>query len=233
MLRIAVATILLLVAYEGLATAQTYPKRVKPCKKMRGNACPQKESARTTISAASAASLIRAAVSGSVRGRPADAVLQSQCLDMNGTPLTVHVHSGHIYSYVSTMKFESWHDANLAASTLSCCQAKGRLLVVNGASEREFVKSSVVPKSSTGWVGLVDEANDGVWKAGQASALVAVASSNEIARPFVEEGNGGDNNSVDCVSDSNYDDKDYMYGVRCRDSWQLPIIVEFDCSEGR
>ena len=35
------------------------------------------------------------------------------------------------------------------------------------------------------------------------------------------------------MPDSNYDNKDYLFGVRCRYSEQLPIIVEFDCSDGR
>jgi Lectin C-type domain len=240
MSRIALATFLVLMTYEACATAQPHPIRTKACKRMRGSACPQGESARPSTNAASATPLTRAAVSGSIRGRQADTGSPSQCLDLNGAPLAVHSHNGHIYSYVSTMEFESWHDAHLAANNLSCCQAKGRLLVVNDAAESEFIKSFVDPEARAGWIGLVDEANDGVWKGGQATATAtaaaaAAASSRRHSPDGNDPENGGDGDirPADCGSDSTYDDKDYMYGVRCREPALLPIIVEFDCSEAR
>jgi Lectin C-type domain len=145
----------------------------------------------------------------------------------------VHHHNGHLYSFVPTMNFESWHDAHLAANGLSCCQAKGRLLVVDDASEREFVASFVVTKFSSAWIGLVDEANDGVWKDGQgdAAASTADASSGDIIdSPVTEDGgNVGGSGPLDCGSDANYDDKNYMHGVRCLKSAPLPVLVEFDC----
>jgi Lectin C-type domain len=238
MSRIALATCLvLMMTYKGSATVPSHPNRTKPCKKMRGNACPRDESARASTNAAPATPLTRAAVSG-IRGGPAEAVLPSQCLDMNGAPLAVHSHNGHTYSYVPTMKFESWHDANLAASNLSCCQAKGHLLVIDDEAEMDFVKSFVVSEPRTGWIGLVNEANDGVWKGGQATAAAAAAAAASSRRHRLDghvPGNGGDGGirPADCGSDSTYDDKDYMYGVRCRQSVQLPIIVEFDCPEVR
>jgi Lectin C-type domain len=203
--------------------------------------CPDTERTRTAVSADSAEQLTRAAApgKGGLRGRPrADNVLTSQCLDADGAPLVLHSHNGHLYSYVPTMTFESWHDAHLAASALSCCQAKGRLLVANDATERDFVKSSVVPKASSGWIGNVDEANDGVWKdeltapapaPAPASATAAATSSGDIDSLIPEGGNS--DYAVDCGSDSNYDDKDHLYGVRCLQSAPLPIIVEFDCPE--
>jgi Lectin C-type domain len=75
---------------------------------------------------------------------------------------------GHRYAFVSTMTHESWHDAHAAAQALRCCEAQGHLLVVSADSERDFVRSHAVPHgATTAWIGIVDEANDGVWKDGK------------------------------------------------------------------
>lgn len=153
----------------------------------------------------------------------------SECVDADGTPLTVIGHdNGHLHSYVSTMTFESWHDAHAAARALRCCQTRGRLLVASDASERDFIRARVVPhEAAMGWVGLVDEANDGVWTPNGTPPISPESSSSSSSSPTLSGSSAG--STKDCGTDPSYDDKDYLYGVRCREAAQLPIIVEFDC----
>ena len=138
-------------------------------------------------------------------------------------PLTTFAHTNrHLYSYVPSMTFESWPDAHAAAQALRCCSTNGHLVVVSDASERSFVRAHVAPTSSTGWTGLVDEANDRVWTDGPPPPSRSVSVS--FPRSDIDS-------TIDCGSDPNYDDKDYLSGVRCREAAPMPIIVEFDCSQ--
>jgi Lectin C-type domain len=163
--------------------------------------------------------------------RPRPALLnpqQPECVDADGAPLTVNFHNGHVYSYVPTMTFESWHGARAAAAVLRCCHTQGHLLVVSDPTEREFVRTLVVPHGASAWVGLVDDANDGVWEDGKGPRRTSSTSS---TRPSSLTSSDQDSPTTDCGPDSSsyYDDKDYLHGVLCRESVQLPIVVEFDC----
>jgi hypothetical protein len=78
--------------------------------------------------------------------------------------------------------------------------------------------------AGTGWTGLVDESNDGVWKLDNEPASSAGGGGGSRSPE-----SSGSASALDCGTDANYDDKDYLYGVRCRQAARLPIIVEFDC----
>jgi Lectin C-type domain len=193
----------------------------------------------TETPTAGADSAARTATSGHI---PRSSLLKPQptdCGDADGAPVAVHSHDGHLYSYVPTMTFESWHDARAAAGALRCCEAHGHLLVVSDEAEREFVRSHVVPHGATAWVGLVDEANDGVWndgkEPGSTGSNTSSGSSSSITSsstsPPAPSSSDQASPLTDCGTDSShyYDDKDYLYGVRCREAARKPIVVEFDC----
>jgi Lectin C-type domain len=208
---------------------------------MRGSASKGKSGGRaapTETPSAGADSAARTATSGLL---PRPSLLKPQpkdCVDADGAPLAAHSHDGHLYSYVPTMTFESWHDARAAATALRCCEAHGHLLVVSDEAEREFVRSHVVPHGAMAWVGLVDEANDGVWNDGKeprSTGSNTSSSSSSITSRITQlsapSSSDQDSTTTDCGPDSSsyYDDKDYLHGVRCRESAQRPIVVEFDC----
>lgn len=64
------------------------------------------------------------------------APLPSSC---PGLAATVLAHNGHLYARES-IQSSTWNQADAAAKALRCCGRRGHLLVVNDASERDFIE---------------------------------------------------------------------------------------------
>jgi hypothetical protein len=109
--------------------------------------------------------------------------------------------------------------AAAAARNLTCCGRRGHPLIVDGAAERGFVVSDVVPVG-LGWTGLSDVA-DGteafVWTDGETTFPFDAAL-------FAVSGSGG------CVLFRNKGFiHDWIVAPACASPLPLPVIIEFDC----
>jgi Lectin C-type domain len=110
--------------------------------------------------------------SDSPTGRPSPSPTSSPttsgCPTVEAT--AVHFHGGHRYARVSLIEPLTWSEAEAAAGDLACCGARGHLVTVGDAAERDFVQDTVVVSGvgEYGWVGFTDAGTEGtyVWTDG-------------------------------------------------------------------